>query len=83
MDLPTKFNHIFNHFFVSSTMGYISGGVLYIASKDLINKFNNKSNRKYMPLNIYTIHNKGAFYGLVLGVTRWYLQKPVLDYFLK
>ena len=76
MTLITKIEYFFNNIFFATTSGYISGGVIYFVVKDLINK-------KYNPLTLYTISNKGAVCGFMLGLTRWYLQQSVLDYFLK
>lgn len=76
MTLITKIDNGFNNFYISTSIGFFSGGVIYFVVKDLINK-------KYTPLTLYTISNKGAVCGFMLGLTRWYLQKPVLDYFLK
>ena len=76
MTLIKKMDFFCNNIFFATTSGYISGGVIYFVVKDLINK-------KYNPLTLYTISNKGAVCGFMLGLTRWYLQQSVLDYFLK
>ena len=81
MKLSVKIDNIFNNFLVSTSVGFFSGGVLYIVSKDLIEMYNYKNKRT--KLTLYNLFNYGGFGGFMLGVTRWYLQAPVLDYFLK
>ena len=77
MSLFTKMDSFLNNFFVASTMGFVSGGVIYIAVNDVLSKY------KYTKFNLYNMCNYGGFCGFMLGVTRWYTQKPVLEYFLK
>ena len=77
MSLFTKMDSFLNNFLVASTMGFVSGGVIYIAVNDVLSKY------KYTIFNLYNMCNYGGFCGFMLGVTRWYTQKPVLEYFLK
>lgn len=81
MTLITKMDNVFNNFLGSTSVGFFSGGVLYIVGKDLIEMYNYKNKRTN--LTLYNLFNYGGFCGFMLGVTRWYTQKPVLDYFLK
>lgn len=76
MNLSAKLNQLTNNFFVTSTMGFISGGVIYIGANDILSKY------KYTKINLYNLCNYGGFCGFMLGVTRWYTQKPILEYFL-
>ena len=76
MELSSKIDHFLNNFFVSSTIGFVSGGVIYIGVTDVLSK------SKYTKINLYNLCNYGGFCGFMLGVTRWYTQKPMLDYFL-
>ena len=57
-------------------MGFISGGIIYIGAIDILSKY------KYTKINLYNLCNYGGFCGFMLGVTRWYTQKPILEYFL-
>jgi hypothetical protein len=77
MTLYTNIDSLFNNFFISSTIGFVSGGITYIGLIDITSKY------KYTKINWYNLFNYGGFCGFILGVTRWYTQKPVLEYFLK
>ena len=81
MTLIKKIDNGFNNFYISTSFGFFSGGVIYIICNDLKEIYNYRNKRTSMTL--YNLFNYGGFCGFMLGVTRWYTQKPVLDYFLK
>ena len=74
-----------NSFFILlsfSITGSLSGGILHIICKDIYNNCVNKKKSINTPINMYNLFNFGGYLGLILGVTRWYVEMPVLNYFL-
>ena len=64
------------------SLGGVSGGIIYIMSKDVYNIYIVGNQRKSSDINLKNIFNPGLYFGIGLGALRVYLGKPVLEYYL-